>query len=149
MVVTYHPGLPNIGAILRELQPLLHCSDKCRKAVKEIPMMAFRRPKSLGDYLVHAKLQSTRSEDKPGGTVQCGDRRYHVCEHLKIGDSFTSKGTGKTYSINYELNCNSSNVVYLLCCRVCGIQYVFPVPFDVKLSPILSCSQTWHRLSPH
>ena len=35
MVVTYHPNLPNIGYILRELQPLLHCSDKCKKAVKE------------------------------------------------------------------------------------------------------------------
>ena len=28
MVVTYLPTLPNIGHILRELQPLLHCSDK-------------------------------------------------------------------------------------------------------------------------
>jgi len=34
MVVTYHPSLPNIGAMLKELQPLLHCSEKCRKAVK-------------------------------------------------------------------------------------------------------------------
>ena len=53
MVVTYHPNLSNIGYILRELQPLLHCSDKCKKAVKEVPMVAFRRPKSLKDYLVH------------------------------------------------------------------------------------------------
>ena len=30
MVVTYHPGLPNIRGILRDLQPILHCSDKCR-----------------------------------------------------------------------------------------------------------------------
>ena len=82
MVVTYHPNLPNIGAILREVQPLLHCSDKCKKAVKEVPMVAFRRPKSLGDYLVHAKLKSSDSEDKPKGTVKCGDRRCHVCEHL-------------------------------------------------------------------
>ena len=41
MVVTYHPSLPNIGAMLKELQPLLHCSEKCRKAVKEMPMVAF------------------------------------------------------------------------------------------------------------
>ena len=100
MVVTYHPNLPNIGAILRELQPLLHCSGKCKKAVKELPMVALRRPKSLGDYLVHAKLKSSDSEDKPKGPVKCGDRRCHVCEHLKIGESFTSKITGKRYFIN-------------------------------------------------
>ena len=91
MVVTYHPTLPNIGHILRELQPLLHCSDKCKKAVKEVPMVAFRRPKSLRDYLVHAKLRATSEEDKPKGTVKCGDRRGQVCEHLKTGDSFMSK----------------------------------------------------------
>ena len=120
----YHPNLPNIGAILRELQPLLHCSDKCKKAVKEVLMVAFRRPKSLGDYLVHTKLKSSDSGDKPKGTVKCGDRHCHVCEHLKIGESFTSKITGKRYSINFELNCNSTNVVYLLSCKVCGVQYV-------------------------
>ena len=125
MVVTYHPGLPNIGGILRDLQPLLHCSGKCRKAVKDVPMVAFRRPKSLGDYLVHSKLKPLRSQGcKPPGTVKCGGRRCQVCEHLTIGDRFESSNTKKAYSINYALNCNSSNVVYLLSCKVCGIQYV-------------------------
>ena len=78
-----------------EVQPLLHCSDKCKKAVKEVPMIAFRRPKSLKDYLVHAKLRAIGGEDKPKGPVKRGDRRCQVCEHLKIGDSFTSKRTGK------------------------------------------------------
>ena len=124
MVVTYHPNLPNIGYILRELQPLLHCWDKCKKAVKEVPMVAFRRPKSLRDYLVHAKLRDTNLADSPKETVRCGDRRCQVCKHLKIGDSFTLKRTEKQYSINFDLNCNSTNVVYLLSCKVCGVQYV-------------------------
>ena len=55
-VVTYHPGLPNIGGILRELHPFLHYSERCKQAIKDVPMMAFRCPKSLQDYLVHAKL---------------------------------------------------------------------------------------------
>ena len=76
MVVTYHPSLPNIGSILRELQPLLHCSEKCRKAIKDVPFMAFRRPKSLGDYLVRAKLRpSTCLERSFKETVVCGNRR--------------------------------------------------------------------------
>ena len=87
-------------------------------------MVAFRRPKSLKDYLVHAKLRATSVEEKPKGTVKCDDRRCQVCEHLKIGDSFTSKRAGKSYSINFDLNCNSTHVVYLLSCKVCGVQYV-------------------------
>ena len=55
-VVTYHPGLPNIGGSLRELHPFLHYLERCKQAIKDVPMMAFRRPKSLQDYLVRAKL---------------------------------------------------------------------------------------------
>ena len=55
-VVMYHPGLPNIGSILRELHLFLHYSERCKQAIRDVPMMAFCRPKSLQDYLVHAKL---------------------------------------------------------------------------------------------
>lgn len=126
MVVTYHPSLPNIGAMLKELQPLLHCSEKCRKAVKEMPMVAFRRPKSLRDYLVHAKLRSTRAEETPGnrGTHKCSSNRCDVCNYLVEGDRFSSNVTGASYTINHQLDCNARNVVYLINCKVCGLQYV-------------------------
>ena len=45
--VTYHPGLPNIGRFLRDLQPVLHSSNRCKNAIKEVPMVAFRKPKSF------------------------------------------------------------------------------------------------------
>ena len=31
--VTYHPGLPNIGGMLRNLHPVLHSSQRCRDAI--------------------------------------------------------------------------------------------------------------------
>ena len=37
---------------------------------------------------------------------------------------FESSATGMQYKINFEFNCNSSNVVYLLTCNVCKKQYV-------------------------
>ena len=63
MVVTYHPGVSNIGGILTHLQSLLHCSDKCKKAIKEaVPLMPFRR--SLGYYLVHPKQNAPTAQDQ-------------------------------------------------------------------------------------
>ena len=56
--------------------------------------------------------------------VVCGNRRCQVCKYLEPGERFTSYRTGKSYTINYELDCNSSNVVYLLSCKVCHAQYV-------------------------
>ena len=86
MVVTYHPGLPDIDGILRHLQPLLHCSDKFKKAIKEVPLVSFRRPKSLGDYPVHSKLKrADRTETRPMGTVRCGTGRCQVYQHLEPG----------------------------------------------------------------
>ena len=65
-------GLPNIGGILRELHPFLHYSERCKQAIKDVPMMAFRRPKSLEDYLVRAKLRPL--VQNPGG-----NRGTHKC----------------------------------------------------------------------
>ena len=42
------------------MHPLLLISDtacRCKRAIQDLPMMAFRRPKSLRDYLVRAKLR--------------------------------------------------------------------------------------------
>ena len=47
-VVTYHPRLPDIGKILRELPPILESSERCKNAINSVPFVAFRKPKSLG-----------------------------------------------------------------------------------------------------
>ena len=72
-VVTHHPGLPNIGGILKELCSLLtltSLSNSCKQAIQDLHMMAFRRPKSLKEYLVRAKLRLLDQEIE-------GTRRTH------------------------------------------------------------------------
>ena len=61
-VVTYHPRLPDISKILRELHPILESLERCKNAITSVPFVAFRKPKSLGDYLVRAKVDSRRPE---------------------------------------------------------------------------------------
>ena len=36
-IVTYNPTLPNIGALLREIHPVLHSSERCKNAIKKFP----------------------------------------------------------------------------------------------------------------
>ena len=48
--------------ILYNNMTILHSSNRLHSAITEVPMVAFRRPKNLGDILVRAKL--------PPGTVQ-------------------------------------------------------------------------------
>lgn len=46
--------------------------------------------------------------------------------YLAVGDSFSSHVTGTSCTVNHGLDCNSRkfNVVYLINCKVCGLQYV-------------------------
>ena len=88
-------------------------SDKGKKAIKDVPVMAFRRPKNLKDYLVHAGIKPDNNSVIQG-IHQCSSTRCEICRKrsfLNIGNTFVSHTTGISYSINYNLDCNSSNVV--------------------------------------
>ena len=87
-VVTFHPALPNIGEILHRLHPVLNSSRRCQSAIKQVPMVAFRRPKSLKDILVHSEM-ATPVNDK--GCCKCGDRRCRVCDFLVECNDFRSR----------------------------------------------------------
>ena len=58
-VVEYNPSLPNIGLILNKYWDLLQLSRKDSvKYVHEYkPILAFRRPRNLRDFLVHSALK--------------------------------------------------------------------------------------------
>ncbi|GFR84571.1 potassium channel subfamily T member 1 [Elysia marginata] len=44
------PSLPNISNILKTYLPILHLPDRCKKAIPELLMTAFRRPTNIRDY---------------------------------------------------------------------------------------------------
>ena len=124
-VVTYHPGIANIGGILKELHPLLSLSNRCKQAIQDLPMTAFRRPKSLKEYLVRAKLRPLDQETEDTRIIhKCASRRCDVCNYLIVGERFSRYTTSTRYTINRGLDCNSRNVVHLISCKVCGFQYV-------------------------
>ena len=57
-VVTYHTRLPDVSKILSELQPILETSERRKNAIKIVSFVVFRKSKSLGDYLVRAKVDN-------------------------------------------------------------------------------------------
>ena len=79
---------------------------------------------SLGDYLVRVKLKPVPGNESRRGTVKCQSNKCDVCNYSDKRDFFVSTQTDRKYSINYTLNRNSCNVLYLISCRKCGLQYV-------------------------
>ena len=122
--LTYHPALARFRENLEKIHLLLTPDQEHRRVFKDIPVIGFKRGKSLKDHLVRAKLPKLEPKASEG-CVKCGKKRCGVCKHLKQTDKFTSRD-GTTYSIRApsSLNCDSDHVVYLAQCKKCNIQYV-------------------------
>ena len=123
--ITFHPAFQNLGALLRKIHQILACNEEHHKVFKDIPTVGFRKGKSLRDFLVRAKVPPVGDGEGPieGASGRCYGMLCEVCDQVKDTTQFTSNG--KTYNIrNFSMDCNSTNVVYLLSCKVCGIQYV-------------------------
>ena len=55
---------------------------------------------------------------------KCKSKRCLGCLNVSETDVFQSFQTKKQYKINDQLNCNDKCLIYLLSCKVCGLQYV-------------------------
>ena len=122
LVATYHPGLPNLHGIIRKYFNILHSSERCKRAIPELPIVAFRRPKNLRDRLVRAKLKSEQS--KPRGFFKCNDNRCFTCPFTENTESVTCTNTSIAYQIKQHITCKSYNVIYLITCKRCQKQYI-------------------------
>ena len=69
---------------------------------------------------------------------KCGSDKCKTCVHMVQGDSFISNTKYNIVS-PVDMDCGSNNVIYLITCAKCGIQYVG------KTSQMLRCRVNNHR----
>ncbi|XP_072169503.1 uncharacterized protein [Diadema setosum] len=127
LVTTFHPNLPSLHNILRDNHHILHTSDRLSQAVPDTPILAYRRPHNLKDLIVRTEVPSLTDNSSPlqHGTFKCSASRCIICSiHIHESDSFTSNSTGLSHHTKGNITCTTTNVVYLITCRICRIQYV-------------------------
>ena len=120
-MLTYHPALNCIHEILRKAQRHVLKSNRLSKVLTSSPRVAFRNAKALKDRLVRSKLMS--ASEVTSGNFKCHHCICQICYILVPGNEFTSFVTKKTYKMNFRFDCNSQDVIYLISCTVCGLQY--------------------------
>ena len=103
-MLTYHPDLPKVRDIVNKHWPIIESSSTLSKIFTERQTMAYRRPKSLWDLLVRAKLKPDRHDDEPlGETRLCGKARCKTCKMI------TPTQIAKSVSgATIKLRCNTS-----------------------------------------
>ena len=144
LTVTFHPAFQDLYRILRNSHVILTCDKEHQRVFQDVPLVGFRKGKSLKDMLVRAKVPTLG--DNKGQSEPCLGKRCGVCPFVKNTSEFVCKN-GKKYNIRSSImNCSSSNVVYLLTCKRCGIQYVgsCTTPFRARFSNYKSCNK-YHK----
>ena len=121
LVVNFNPCLSNLSAVLNKLLPVLYTDREVKKVFTPKPFVSFRSLINLKGNLVRSKVYPL---ERDMGSRHCGESRCKVCNNIVVTRSFSSSKTGETFKINHKLHCNSKCLIYLLTCKVCGIQYV-------------------------
>ena len=119
LVLSYHPCLSKkVHDIIRKAHPILQCNAEHKKVFSEIPMVSYRRAKSLSDMLVRARVPKVQAPLEKGCRGCNGRKDCQVCDKIVPDTHFSSTVTGKKYEIRGgPYHCNSKNIVYLLECK--------------------------------
>ena len=69
-------------------------------------------------------LENTNTNEQRNNCSRCAKSNCMICPFIKSSSTFKSTVTGKVYDIYHKYNCLSYNVIYLVTCDTCDIQYV-------------------------
>ena len=121
LVVMYHPTLPMLKRTIRRYHHILQDSERLREAIPSLPTIAFHHPKNVHNLLVCAIISSDMNN--VSGNFCCDAERCKTCPILVTTDTFISKVTGECFKLKLCTACKTSNIIYLIQCRRCGLQY--------------------------
>ena len=141
--ITYHPAFSRLKTILSNIHLLLAPNLEHQKVFPNIPVVGFKRGRSLQDILVRAKLRP--DSQIIGQCKKCGKKRCKVCDVISETSEFSNKNQKEVFSIRSTLNCNSENVVYLVNCKTCNKQYVgsSEPKFRLRYNNYKSCNRKY------
>ena len=107
--ITYYPNFSKLKNILSKIHLLLTLDRKHSKVFENVPIIGFKKGKSLKNILLRAKVPPLQTEE-----CFCGPYnkpRYEIHKHITKTHQFGSSSMKRIYSIRPQnLNCSSKNV---------------------------------------
>ena len=122
----------NRGQPLARHTNVVHHESGCLKADSKVSPTGCcydvipSKPGLPGRGMTEAKQPTCSPSSPTCNVIKCESKRCMTCKHLVLGNSFSSNLTNKNYNVlspNDTIDCSSKNVIYLITCRKCGIQY--------------------------
>lgn len=132
--IMYDPRLPSISHILnKHYRTMVTTDPKLKEIFPKPPMVAYRRPPTIKDKLIHSKLpeqRNRRSLRQLKGMKKC--LKCVNCSYVKEGKIVKAFASKVAVSINAVVTCETSNVVYCISCKKCKIQYIGKTEREIK-----------------
>ena len=131
LVLDYNPSLPSVGKILHSCRHLIENSPSLVKIFPKGSIIpSFRRAKNIKEILARPR-RANHTERQ--GYFKCKGKCDLRKNFLVESDHFSSTSTSRKYFIRQHLYYKSKNVVYLIICNKCNVQYVGSTTNEFKV----------------
>lgn len=121
LILTHSASVPNVANILRKHHNILQQSDHLKDIFTEPSRVVYRRSRNLHDTLTSSKIINRSNYS---GCHPCNKPRCKVCPHMSSTHTATSTASNFSLKINGDFTCDSANVIYMLECSTCRMQYI-------------------------
>lgn len=119
------------------------------------PINAYTTGRNLRNTLVRSQLTPAATQPRtytsstPTGCTRCSSNRCSACNYITAGKRCTSSVNKRRFLVRGNINCRTNNVVYLVTCNRCQLQYVGETtrPLADRINDHLSCIRT-HKNTP-
>ena len=119
LITHYNPQNPEFRKILRKYEDILLLTRKQAITPEDI-QVTFSRSPNLNDTLVRANLTY---DPTPGLCQPCFKTHCRTCQHINTNIAVTNK-QNTSYPIRGNFTCQSHDIIYIMTCEICDIQYV-------------------------
>ena len=119
-IIQFNPHNPPINAILKKNKHILTSSGDTKYMSNYHFQMVHRRALNLKQSLVRADLKLI---DIPKGSGPCG-KPCVTCPYMERTTTIFCSSSQEIFPIHGRFNCKTKNVIYVITCTKCGLQYV-------------------------
>lgn len=132
LVLTHSASIPNVNVILKKHYNILMQSNRLKDVFPEPPRAVYRRSRNLRDILTSSKVTTPVHV----GCHPCNKTRCKVCPQMTTSQIVKSAASNFTLRIKGNFDCDTSNVIYLLECSTCNLQYIgqTETPFRLRFN---------------
>ena len=134
MVTQFNPRNPQIGSLVNNNWNIIQNTEELTQIFNSKPLMGYRRQPNLRDILTSSTITYP---PKPNTETTCSVYvpvctrlgRCTYCPKLKKVEQITSFHSKKVFKYKslppkHKVTCELSNVIYIINCNKCGLQYI-------------------------